>query len=615
MKTLGFPRSLQFIIALFCACVTAFSQTTNGFFQFVQEQSHRHYTQVPHEVLAVYYAWYGQPGREGWKDVDSARHDIANTPHYPAAGPYSSHDPAIIDAQIDLAKSNGITGFAASWWGRREWESWVDHSFPILLERAERKNFKIAVFWEMAPGGGQDQINRAVADLAYVLRRYGPSPAYLKVDGKPVIFVYGRVLSQLPLESWPEIIRKARATAGDFVLIMDGYLEACACLFDGVETYNFAGDILGKNPDAIRTWAAQHYAAAVRLAREHGRISCVTVLPGEDVTKNLKEHGFKLERQDGQTYRVLWDEAIKSKPDWVLLTTWNEWYEATEIEPSLEFGDKYLKITSEFAPRFLAGSPAQVSTPVALPESAPGTRQATGSLLRERTVGVMPDSTLDAQFWLAYCGATVRQLTWSDLIDPHLFNASNFPFVVHAAGEVYTSSVKTTDDVTLSLARYLHEGGFLVSLPVGPWPLHYDASRKNAPYAITDKLALGIDNGFEQPTNAVELTFHAKTNVLFGLPATAPFPITGDLRWRPTNRSRVLASEIYVPLVQLQDNTGKSYGDAVSYIEHRTPSLAGGKSVYVWMRTAEAFGPDLFYPSLYQFISTRLKPAPEPTHD
>jgi len=95
-----------------------------------------------------------------------------------------------------------------------------------------------------------------------------------------------------------------------------------------------------------------------------------------------------------------------------------------------------------------------------------------------------------------------------------------------------------------------------------------------------------------------------------GLPATAPFPRAGDLRWRPTNRSRVPASEIYVPLVQLKGNAGEPYGDAASYIEHWTSSLAGGKSIHVWMRTAEAFGPEVFYPSLFQFISTRLKPLP-----
>jgi len=49
------------------------------------------------------------------------------------------------------------------------------------------------------------------------------------------------------------------------------------------------------------------------------------------------------------------EEAIKAKPDWVLITSWNEWHEGSEIEPSLEYGDKYLSLTQEYG-RAFAGS-------------------------------------------------------------------------------------------------------------------------------------------------------------------------------------------------------------------------------------------------------------------
>jgi hypothetical protein len=295
-----------------------------------------------------------------------------------------------------------------------------------------------------------------------------------------------------------------------------------------------------------------------------------------------------------------------------MITTWNEWPEGTEIEPSLEFGDKYLQITSEYSKRFLSSVPVEVpSSTVALPRVTPGTTHDADKLLAGRKVGVLMDDRMnDSEFWAAYCGATLQRLTWKDLIDPKFFNASNFPVFIHIGKEHYTSSVKATDDVTRALVRYMRQGGFLVSLPTGTWPLYYDDSRKGIPHAITDTLAMGIDNGFERPPSGSDLSFHAKTNVLFGLRATAAFPKTGDLRFVPTRRTRVPATEVYTPLVQLKDNAGNWQGDAVSYIEHRTPSLSGGKSLYVWMRTAESFGPEVFLPSLYQFVSTRLKPLP-----
>ena len=164
---------------------------------------------MPREVLAFYYTWYGRPERQGhwvhWGGERPESHDIPESTHYPAQGAYDSHDPAIIDRHIDLAKSHGLTGFIATWWGPGGYD---DRAFATLLARAGQKGFKVTVYWETAPGEGAAQIDRAVADLLYVLKRYGSADAFLKVDGKPVVFVYGRVMDQVPLKSWPAIIQR-----------------------------------------------------------------------------------------------------------------------------------------------------------------------------------------------------------------------------------------------------------------------------------------------------------------------------------------------------------------------------------------------------------------------
>ncbi len=308
---------------------------------------------IPHEVLAFYYTWYGAPRQNGhafhWNRVDASKHDISDSTHYPAQGAYDSNDPSVIDRQIDQAKAHGLTGFIATWWGQGKYE---DKAFPIVLGRAEAKNFKVTVYWETAPGKGKAQIDHAVDDLVYLLTRYGKSKAFIKVNGRPVIFVYGRVMGEVPAASWPSIIKETHAKAGDFLLIADGYRESYATQFDGVHEYNNCGSVKGKDPGELRAWAAAHYANAVSLGRKRSRISCVTIIPGYDDTK-IRKPGLKAERQDGTVYRVLWEEAIKARPDWVLITSWNEWHEGSEIEPSLEFGDKYLSLTGEYGRRFL----------------------------------------------------------------------------------------------------------------------------------------------------------------------------------------------------------------------------------------------------------------------
>lgn len=607
---------IQFAAIVFlCSGLTGFSQT-NSFFQFVQDQGERHYSNVPHEVLAVYYVWYGYGNPpHGWDEVDTNKHVTVKTARYPVRGAYRSDDAAVIDWHIDQAKAHGITGFVVSWAGLAYRP--IDDTLALLIERAEKKDFKIAVYFENQRDGGAFMRQFAVDDLSSIIQRYGKSKAFLKVDGKPVIFVYGRVIYQTPVALWPEIVQGVRERAGDFVLIADGYQPSYAYLFDGLQSYWLDGippelekGLTKEKLGTLRTWVEQYYQKGEKICRRQNRICCMTVAPGSDQRKAYK-FDWTMDRLNGDTYRTLWEEAVKAKPDWIVITSWNEWPEGTEIEPSLELGDQYLKITAEYAKPFLESPSVAVPPCNPSPKFAPGTTQALDNVFSGRRIGVLLDDRFtDAEFWAAYCGANVQRLTWKDLIDPKILNASNFPVLIHAAHEHYTSSVNITDDVTRALARYLHEGGFLASLPIGTWPLLYDDSRKGIPHGITDILDLGIDNGFEQPPAGTELKFYVNKTALLGLPPTALFPTNGDLRFTPARRSRVAASDYYLPLVQLWDAQMHSQGDAAVYIQHRSASLSPGKSIYVWMRTAEALGSDEFYPSLYQFISTRLKPLP-----
>lgn len=338
----SFRPPLKFIALLIfspCAMPLAYGVKTNS-----PAVAH-----VPREVLAFYYPWYG-PSRH-WGKVDAVRHEIQASMDYPLKGAYDSHDSATIAWQINVAKTHGITGFIVSWWGQGSYE---DQAVPLVLQCAEQKHFKVTIYWEKAPGEGPPQTNHAVDDLTYVLTHYGTNSAFLKVDGKPVIFVYGRVMRQVPFVSWPEIVHRVCAKAGDFLLIADGCSERNARLFDGLHTYNICGSIKGKTPAALQVWAKAHYSNAVKLGHEYNRIACVTVIPGYDDTK-IRSPGLKVDRQNGKVYSVLWQEAIKAKPDWVLITSWNEWHEGSEIEPSLEYGNQYLQMTTHYATCFRQG--------------------------------------------------------------------------------------------------------------------------------------------------------------------------------------------------------------------------------------------------------------------
>jgi glycoprotein endo-alpha-1,2-mannosidase len=81
----------------------------------------------------------------------------------------------------------------------------------------------------------------------------------------------------------------------------------------------------------------------------------VTIIPGYD-DRNV---GRPLpcpvtDRWDGETFRVLWQKAIAAAPDYVLITSWNEWHEGSEFEPSVKYGTRILDETAAFSREFLA---------------------------------------------------------------------------------------------------------------------------------------------------------------------------------------------------------------------------------------------------------------------
>ena len=59
------------------------------------------------------------------------------------------------------------------------------------------------------------------------------------------------------------------------------------------------------------------------------------------------------DRWGGETYRALWQEAIAAAPEYVLITSWNEWHEGSEIEASVEYGSRLLDDTAIYSREFL----------------------------------------------------------------------------------------------------------------------------------------------------------------------------------------------------------------------------------------------------------------------
>lgn len=279
---------------------------------------------VPHLVLAFYYPWYGRPdGPSGkwyhWNPATS-RHDATDTP---VLGLYDSNDSATVRQHIRWAQAAGIDGFISSWWGPASFE---DHSLRVLLGVAEQEGFTVCAMLE-SPFTADELRD----DVHALLTTRATSPAWLRVDGRPVVFVYTRIMNRFG----PDDFRRAFAGTDAFTLA-DSPDSAQAEPFDGVFSYGPVQDVDGYLRGLPAAIAANHAAR---------RILAAAAVPGYD-DGVIRQPARVLPRDDGALYRRMWQAAAGA--DWVTITSWNEWHEGTEIEPSLEYGSRYLELTRSF---------------------------------------------------------------------------------------------------------------------------------------------------------------------------------------------------------------------------------------------------------------------------
>ena len=80
------------------------------------------------------------------------------------------------------------------------------------------------------------------------------------------------------------------------------------------------------------------------------RIFAATVHTGfDDCPYHPPETTLFYDRENGDFYRRYFESAIASNPDWIFITSWNEYGETTHIEPSVKYGTLYLEITKKYA--------------------------------------------------------------------------------------------------------------------------------------------------------------------------------------------------------------------------------------------------------------------------
>lgn len=247
-----------------------------------------------------YYPWFPN----AWNQQGT----FPYTNYTPARGHYDSGNRQTIHSHISEMQQGKIEAGIASWWGPGHH---TDARVRALLEVAASTSFRWTLYYE-DEGSSDPAVATIDEDLSWIQSRYSSSSAYLRVAGRPVIFVYGDPGDGCgTVDRWVEANR-----SHGFYLVLKVFSGYRSC---------------PRQPDS---W--HQYAPAKPFDSQFP--NSYSIAPGFWKAKEAPRLGRDLSRWRGNIR-----DMISSGARWQLVVSWNEWGEGTQVEESTELGDAWLQ--------------------------------------------------------------------------------------------------------------------------------------------------------------------------------------------------------------------------------------------------------------------------------
>jgi hypothetical protein len=242
---------------------------------------------------------------------------------------YDSADPAQVKAQVSDMISRGIRGLIIDWYGPGNHEDQA--SLAVKAEVTSRNGtFEFAIMEDAGSGtlnGCSDCTSALLSDLTYINNTYASSPAYMRWNGRPVIFFFG-----VPNANWSTV---AASAPGNPIFIFQDAGGFTRAQSGG----SFSWVILGSGAtDISLSYLDNFYSTALA---NPSKLPFATAYKGFDDTIASWSGNRHMQQQCGQT----WLNSIAELGKYystsvqlpaIQLVTWNDYEEGTEIETGID---------------------------------------------------------------------------------------------------------------------------------------------------------------------------------------------------------------------------------------------------------------------------------------
>jgi hypothetical protein len=250
---------------------------------------------------AFYYAWYP----EAWTRDAIFPYSI----FHPSLGFYDADEAPVVKRETDALRYAHLNAGIYSWWGVHGSPP-TDGRFWRYLAVARTTPFRWAIYYE-PEGYGNPSVEQIRSDLEYIRDTYATKPAYLKVNGRFVVFVYGGAESCDTPARW----KAANATVGAYLVLkaFDDYLTCPA------------------QPDAWHQYSGTR--SEYTLPPDDPHPGSFMIAPGFDEVRS----GRAALTRDPAGWRRGIADMVASQAPWQLVISFNEWPEGTSVESAREW--------------------------------------------------------------------------------------------------------------------------------------------------------------------------------------------------------------------------------------------------------------------------------------